>query len=84
MNALVYLLNIDQGVHEGKNRVAPNEKRKNLLGFSNTKQIAKFEVFCWNISFSENLLFLKSASQYLIEKAMLSLDSLMNSFLFEN
>ena len=63
MNALVYL-NIDQGVHEGKSRVTPNEKRKNLLGFSNTKQIANFEVFCWNISFSENILFLKSASQY--------------------
>ena len=39
MNALVYL-NIDQGVHEGKSRVAPNEKRKNLLGFSNAKQIS--------------------------------------------
>ena len=60
MNALVYL-NIDQGVHEGKSRVAPNEKRKNLLGFSNTKQIAKFEVFCWNISFSVNHLVMEGA-----------------------
>ena len=35
MNALVYV-NIDQGIHEVKYKVARNEKRKKLHGFSDT------------------------------------------------
>ena len=59
MNALVYV-NIDQGIHKRKSKVARNEKRKKLCGFSYTLNIANFEVFRWNISLSANLLFLKS------------------------
>ena len=33
MNALFYV-NIDQGIHNGKSKVAQNEKRKKLRGFS--------------------------------------------------
>ena len=36
MNALVYV-DIDQGIHQGKNKVAQNEKRKNYLGFLMSK-----------------------------------------------
>ena len=32
MNALVYV-DIDQGIHKGKMNVAPNETKKNYLGF---------------------------------------------------
>ena len=35
MNALVYV-DIDQGIHMGKSKVARNEKRKKLHGFSYT------------------------------------------------
>ena len=42
MNALVYV-DIDQGIHYGKNKVARNEKRKKLHGFSYAKIIANFE-----------------------------------------
>ena len=46
-----------------KNKVAQNEKcKKKLRGFSYSKSMANFEAFCWNISSSINLLFLKSAS----------------------
>ena len=53
MNALLYV-DIDQG------KVARNEKRKKLHGFSYTQNIANFEAFRWNISLSANLLFSKS------------------------
>ena len=59
MNALVYV-NIDLGIHKGKSKVARNEKRKTLHGFSYTSNIANFEAFRWNISLSANLLFVKS------------------------
>ena len=42
MNALVYV-NIDQGIHKVKLKVAQNEKRKNLHGFSFSINIANFE-----------------------------------------
>ena len=32
MNALVYV-NIDQGIHKGKTKVALNENEKNYMGF---------------------------------------------------
>ena len=44
MNALVYV-NIDQGIHKEKSKVARNEKRKKLRGFSYTYNIANFELF---------------------------------------
>ena len=59
MNALVYV-DIDQGINKEKSKVARNEKRKKLYGFSYTYNIANFEAFCWNILMSANLLFLKS------------------------
>ena len=44
MNALVYV-DIDQGIHKEKMKVARNEKRKKLRGFSYYKSIANFEAF---------------------------------------
>ena len=46
MNALVYV-DIDQaiGIHYEKIKVAQNEKRKKLRGFSYYKNIAHFEAF---------------------------------------
>jgi hypothetical protein len=56
MNALVYV-DIDQGIHKGKMKVAQNEKRKKLLGFSFYINIGNFEAFLWNLTFSAKLLF---------------------------
>ena len=56
----IYKKPIDQGNYQGKNKVARNEKRKKLHGFSYYKSVANFEAFCWNISSSINLLLLKS------------------------
>ena len=44
MNALVYV-DIDQGIHKGKMKIALNEKRKKLRGFSFSINIANFEAF---------------------------------------
>ena len=44
INALVYD-DIDQGIHRVKLKVALNEKRKKLLGFSFSINIANFEAF---------------------------------------
>ena len=49
-----------------KNKVARNEKRKQLNGFSYSKNIANFGAFCQGISSSINLLFLKS-DMYLLK-----------------
>ena len=56
MNALVYV-DIDQGIHKGKMKVAQNEKRKKLLGFSFYINIGNFEAFIWNLNLSTNCLF---------------------------
>ena len=56
MNALVYV-DIDQGIHKGKMKVAQNEKRKKLLGFSFYVNIGNFEAFLWNFNLSAKLLF---------------------------
>ena len=56
MNALVYA-DIDQGIHKGKSKVAPNEKR--LHGFSFFINIANFETFGWTFLLSTNLFFLE-------------------------
>ena len=50
-----------QGIHKGKMKVALNEKRKKLHGFSFSKNIANFEAFLLVFKLTKNLLFLKSA-----------------------
>ena len=59
MNAPVYV-DIDQGIHKGKLKVARNEKRKKLHGFSFSINIANFEAFLWTKKLISNLFFLKS------------------------
>ena len=44
MNAPVYV-DIDQGIHKVKIKVAQNEKQKKLRGFSFSMNIANFEAF---------------------------------------
>ena len=59
MNVLVYDLDvdIDQGIHKEKMKVARNEKRKKLHGFCYYKNIANFEEFVWNLNLSTIRLF---------------------------
>ena len=52
---------IDQGIHKGKMKVALNEKRKKLRGFSFSINIANFEAFLLVFKLTKNLFFLKSA-----------------------
>ena len=59
MNALVYV-NIDQGIHKVKLKVARKEKQKKLHGFSFSINMANFEAFHWNKKWSSNLFFMKS------------------------
>ena len=63
MNALVYV-DIDQGIHKGKMKVALNEKRKKLHGFSFSINIANFEAFLSVFKLTKNLFFLKSGKLY--------------------
>ena len=56
MNAPVYV-DIDQGIHKGKLKVAQNEKRKKLSGFSFSINIANFEAFCRTKKLILNLFF---------------------------
>ena len=67
MNALVYVV-IDQGIHKGKMKVALNEKRKKLRGFSFSINIANFEAFLSVFKLTKNPLFLKSADLYFENK----------------
>ena len=59
MNAPVYV-DIDQGIHKVKIKVAQNEKRKKLRGFSFSMNIANFEAFRWRKKLISNLFFKKS------------------------
>ena len=59
MNDLVYV-DIDQGIHKGKMKVALSEKRKKLRGFSFSINIANFEAFLSVFKLTKNPLFLKS------------------------
>ena len=61
MNALVYV-DIDQGIHKGKMKVALKEKQKKLRGFSFSINIANFEAFLSVFKLTKNLFFLKSDS----------------------
>ena len=56
----VFHLDIDQGTHKGKMKVAQNEKRKKLRGFSFSINIANFEAFLSVFKLTTNLFFLKS------------------------
>ena len=60
MNALVYV-DIDQGIHKGKMKVAGNEKRKKLLGFSFYINIGNFKAFLRNLNLSTKHLFWRCA-----------------------
>ena len=51
MNVLVYV-DMDQGILKGKIKVALNEKRKKLLGFSFYMNKGNFEAFLWNLNLS--------------------------------
>ena len=53
-------IDINQGIHMWKHKVALNEKRKKLCGFSLSINIANFEAFCWTKKMISNLFFLKS------------------------
>ena len=59
MNALIYV-DIDQGIHKVKIKVAQNEKQKKLRGFSFSMNIANFEAFRWRKKLISNLFFKKS------------------------
>ena len=62
-------VDIDQGIHKAKMKVALNEKWKKLCGFSFSINIANFEAFLLVFKLTKNLLFLKSA---LIVSSLLS------------
>ena len=53
-------MDIDQGIHKVKLKVALNEKRKKLPGFSFSINMANFEAFRWTKKLISNLFFLKS------------------------
>ena len=53
-------LKIYQGIHKVKLKVARNEKRKKLSGFSFSINMANFEAFCRTKKLISNLFFLKS------------------------
>ena len=57
MNALVYV-DIDQSIHKGKMKVALNEKRKKLRGFSFYINMANFEALFQGFLSRRNCLFL--------------------------
>ena len=59
MNALVYV-DIDQGIYKVNLKVALNEKRKKLRGFSFSINMANFEAFFRTKKLISNLFFLKS------------------------
>ena len=59
MNAPVYV-DIDQGIYKVKLKVALNEKRKKLRGFSFSINMANFEAFCRTNTLISNPFFLKS------------------------
>ena len=66
MNALVYV-DIDQGIYKVKLKVALNEKRKKLHGFSFSINMANFEAF-WGVKkLSANLSFLKCGLSAVIQ-----------------
>ena len=61
MNALVYV-DIDQGIHKVKMKVARNEKQKKVLGLYFYMNIGNFEAFLRNLNLRENCLFWRCAT----------------------
>ena len=55
MNALVHV-DIDQGIHKGKMKVALNEKQKKVRGFSFSINMANFEAFLSVFKLTKNQL----------------------------
>ena len=66
INALVYV-DIDQGIHKVKLKVALNGKQKKLHGFSFSINMANFEGFYKNKKLSSNLFFLKTMLTNMID-----------------
>ena len=62
MNALVYV-DIDQGIHKGKTKVAINEKRKKTTWVFISINVANFEAFFSVFKLTKNRLFLKSVNR---------------------
>ena len=62
---LVYV-DIDQGIHKVKMKVAQNKKRKKPLGFSFYINIVNFEAFLRNLNLSTNHLFWRCDHLYCI------------------
>ena len=54
-------IDLDQGIYNEKTKVARNEKQKKTRWVFLYIQYSKFEAFRWNISWSRNLPFVKSA-----------------------
>ena len=52
-------VDIDQGIYKVKLKVALNEKRKKLHGFSFSINMANFEAFCWVKKFNTSPNFLE-------------------------
>ena len=59
-------------------KVARNEKRKKLLGFSFYINIGKFEAFLWNLNLSANRLFWRCV--YKIHNILSNLTDIKESF----
>ena len=70
MNALVYV-DIYQGIHKGKMKVARIEKRKKLLGFSFYMNIGNFEAFLRNLNLSTNRLFWRCDACKLVQYSLI-------------
>ena len=62
-----FMVNIEQGIHKKKSKVAWNKKwkKKNYVNFSYRKNIcSKYVAYHWTITLSANLLFQKSAMSH--------------------
>ena len=55
-----HYVDINHGIYKGKMKVAQNEKRKKLRGFSFSINITNFEAFLSVLKLTKNSLFLKS------------------------
>ena len=62
----MFYVDIDQGIHKGKMKVALNEKQKKTMWFSFSINLANFEAFLSVFKLTKNPLFLKSDSALLI------------------
>ena len=63
-------VDIDQGIHRVKLKVARNEKQKKVFGFSFSINIANYEAFFLVKKLSANLFFQKSVLELLFVNMM--------------